>query len=67
MNESCVVAVLASLIRLGCRRRGKLQSFFSKAIAPKTFLREVPLTITVSSSAGYVMADADLSDANSSP
>jgi hypothetical protein len=49
-----VVAVcLFSLlwIHLSCRRHGKLQSFFSKAIAPKTFLREVPLTIAVSSSA----------------
>jgi hypothetical protein len=32
-------------------RCGKLQSFFSKAIAPNTFLREVPLTVAVSSSA----------------
>jgi hypothetical protein len=32
-------------------RCGKLQSFFSKAIAPNTFLREVPLTRAVSSSA----------------
>jgi hypothetical protein len=38
-------------IRLGCRRCGKLQSFFSDAIAPNTFLREVPLTLAVSSSA----------------
>ena len=32
--------------RLGCRRHGKLQSFFSKAIAPNTFLRQVRLTIS---------------------
>ena len=29
----------------GRRRCGKLRSFFSCAIAPKTFLREVPLTL----------------------
>jgi hypothetical protein len=51
IRESRALAVLVSLIRLGCRRCGKLQSFFSEAIAPKTFLRMVPLTITVSSSA----------------
>ena len=34
-------------------RCGKLQSFFSEAIAPNTFLREVPLTIVVSSSAAW--------------
>jgi hypothetical protein len=33
------------MIRLGCRRRGKLQSFFADAIAPETFLREVLLTV----------------------
>jgi hypothetical protein len=38
-------------IHRGCRRCGKLQSFFADAIAPNTFLREVPLTRAVSSSA----------------
>ena len=38
-------------IRLGRRRGGKLRSFFSHAIAPKTFLREVPLTLSVRGSA----------------
>ena len=42
-----------------------LQSFFSGAIAPYTFLRESPLTLSVRGSA--VVADADLSTANSSP
>ena len=44
--------VLLSLfgIRLGCRRSGKLQSFFADAIAPNTFLRKVPPTILVSGS-----------------
>jgi hypothetical protein len=52
----------------GCRRRGKLPSFLSNAIAPYTFLRELLLTITVSSSAwSSALADADLSGANSSP
>jgi len=38
------------------------------AIAPYTFLREVPPTITVNGSAGAsASADADLSSANSSP
>jgi hypothetical protein len=55
-------------LRLGCRRYGKLPSFFSSAIAPNSFLRKVPLTITVSSSArSRVRADADVSGANSSP
>lgn len=31
--------------QFGCRRCGKLRSFFSCAIAPKTFLRELPLTL----------------------
>jgi len=54
--------------RLSSLRCGKLQSFFSGAIAPNTFLREVPPTIAVSSSAGAsASADADLSSANSSP
>ena len=39
------------VIRLGRRRCGKLRSFLSIAIAPNTFLREVPLTVSVSSSA----------------
>ena len=47
-------------------RSGKLQSFFACAIAPETFLREVPLSCNVSSSA-YLEADADVSGANSSP
>jgi hypothetical protein len=46
-------------LRLGCRRYGKLQSFFSDAIAPNTFLRKVPLTVIVSSSAAQGTADAD--------
>jgi hypothetical protein len=55
-------------LRRSCRRYGKLQSFFSDAIAPNTFLRKVPLTITVSSSARIrYRADADKSGANSSP
>jgi len=68
-----VVGVLADnsfpsfWIRLGCRRRGKLQSFFADAIAPETFLRVVPLTIAASSSAWHGQTDADLSGANSSP
>ena len=49
MVAVCLFSLL--WIQLGCRRHGKLQSFFSKAIAPKTFLREAPLTIAVSSSA----------------
>src|SRR5689334_231244 len=54
--------------RLSSLRCGKLQSFFSDAIAPNTFLRKVLLTITVSSSAWQrTRADADLSSANSSP
>ena len=54
--------------RLGCRRRGKLQSFLSSAIAPNTFLRRVPPAIAVGGSArSSVRADADLSSANSSP
>jgi len=70
-----LVAVTAALgplsllgLRLGCRRYGKLQSFFSDAIAPNSFLRKVPLTIIVSSSARqWIRADADVSGANSSP
>ncbi len=54
------------LIRLGCRRYGKLRSFFSSAIAPNTFLREVPLTGSVSSSARFWQMLIYLS-ANSSP
>jgi len=54
--------------RLSSLRYGKSQSFFSGAIAPNTFLREVPPTSAVSSSAGAeAPADADLSSANSSP
>jgi hypothetical protein len=52
---------------LSSLRCGKLQSFFSAAIAPNTFLREAPLAIAASSSAGHDPADADLSGANSSP
>ena len=44
-------ALVLCLIRLGHRRGGKLRSFFSCAIAPNTFLRELPLTLSVSSSA----------------
>ena len=39
------------LVQLSCRRCGKLRSFLSSAIAPDTFLREVPLAVVVSSSA----------------
>jgi len=42
---------LLDVIRLGRRRSGKLRSFFSCAIAPNTFLREVPLTLSVRGSA----------------
>jgi len=45
--------VLGSLILRGRRRGGKLRSFFSKAIAPKTFLRKAPLSFTVSGSAWW--------------
>ena len=38
-------------VQLSCRRCGKLRSFLSCAIAPDTFLREVPLAVVVSSSA----------------
>jgi hypothetical protein len=38
-------------IQFSCRRCGKLRSFLSSAIAPDTFLREVPLAVVVSSSA----------------
>ena len=38
-------------VQLSCRRCGKLRSFLSSAIAPDTFLREVPLAVVVSSSA----------------
>ena len=55
-------------IRLGCRRSGKLQSFFADAIAPNTFLRKVPPMMIVGSSARQrTRADADVSGANSSP
>ena len=40
--QTPVVGRLAVSVRLGCRRRGKLQSFFAEAIAPHTFLRESP-------------------------
>jgi hypothetical protein len=53
-------------IQFGRRRRGKLQPFFACAVAPEPFLREVPLTFTVNSSASPE-ADADVSGANSSP
>ena len=39
------------VIRLGHRRGGKLRSFLSSAIAPNTFLREVPLRVSVRGSA----------------
>ena len=60
--------LLGFCIRLGCRRHGKLRSFLSNAIAPKSFLRKVPLAFTASSSAVILgAADADGSGANSSP
>ena len=40
--QTPVVSRLAVLVRLGCRRRGKLRSFLAEAIAPHTFLRELP-------------------------
>jgi hypothetical protein len=55
-------------VRLGCRRYGKLRSFFSFAIAPNTFLRKTPLTINREQLCRLIVAaDADLSSANSSP
>jgi hypothetical protein len=55
-------------LRHGCRRYGKLRSFFADAIAPDSFLRKVPLTRLASSSARWrTEADADVSGANSSP
>ena len=48
------------VVATGCCNRS-----FLSAIAPYTFLRESPLTLTVRGSA--VVADADLSTANSSP
>src|SRR5262245_43686699 len=55
-------------LRLGCRRHGKLQSFFADAIAPHTFLRKVPRASIASSSARKrLRADADVASANSSP
>jgi hypothetical protein len=61
----CCVVLRA---RLGCRRYGKSQSFLSDAIAPNSFLRKVPPTCIVSSSArSRDRADADVSGANSSP
>jgi hypothetical protein len=50
-ESSSIVVVIFFQIRFGCRRYGKLQSFLSDAIAPKPFLREVPLTSSMSSSA----------------
>ena len=41
-------------VQLSCRRCGKLRSFLSSAIAPDTFLREVPLAVVVSSSAWWL-------------
>src|SRR5262249_59072893 len=56
-RESVVVASLREVAIVLC-----------EAIAPNTFLREVPPTTAVSSSAGALAsADADLSSANSSP
>ena len=43
------------VLQLGRRRSGKLRSFLSSAIAPDTFLREVPLAIVVSSSALHLV------------
>jgi hypothetical protein len=39
------------VIRQGRRSCGKLQSFFSVAIAPDPFLRKAPLALTASGSA----------------
>src|SRR4051812_36332196 len=47
--------------RLGCRRRGKLQPFLSRAVAPDPFLREGPPPVTAGGSAGTRPADADSS------
>jgi hypothetical protein len=50
---------LRASARSSLLRYGKLQSFFSKAIASNTFLRKVLLTLAVSSSAG-VNADQEV-------
>jgi len=61
------VSLFPSSSRLSSLREVANRSFPS-AIAPNTFLRKVPLTITVSSSAwSGTRADADVSGANSSP
>jgi hypothetical protein len=52
-------------IRFGRRCSGKLRSFFSMAIAPESFLREVPRT-GFREQLRLVVADADVSGANSS-
>ena len=55
------------VIRLGHRRGGKLPDrSCQRAIAPNTFLREVPLRVSVRGLCP-VVADTDLSGANSSP
>jgi hypothetical protein len=50
-ESSAIVVGIFFQIRFGCRRYGKLQSFLSDAIAPEPFLREVPLTPSMSRSA----------------
>ncbi len=52
VNPVCSVPLLLfwHSSRLSSLRYGKLPSFFASAIAPNTFLREVPLTTTVSGS-----------------
>jgi len=65
-NRCCFFCFVG--VRLGCRRFGKLRSFFSFAIAPNTFLRKTPLTIIREQLCRLIVAaDADLSGANSSP
>jgi hypothetical protein len=67
-RESLPLSRSRTSSRLSSLRFGKLQSFLASAIAPNTFLRNVPPTITASGSAGSsIPAGADVSGANSSP
>jgi hypothetical protein len=67
--ESCVLLVVAvSALVPVVVATGSCNRSFPSAIAPNTFLRKVPLTIPVSSSArSWTRTDADVSGANSSP
>ena len=68
-EDSCVLLVVSvSGFVSVVVATGSCDRSFPSAIAPNTFLRKVPLTITVSSSAwSGTRADADVSGANSSP